>query len=554
MPTSGGTPAPAWSKQAKFPEPETRGFRLIDDGGAQCPHDKAQQRVSVVRGPNVWRIPGREAWFVGVRALGDRRGTPGPPSDQRLGTTSTPPEAGTARFAAPSGAAQAAFGTNSSNLPRYSVGGVTRSISPDELPGLVHEIAITEVIATGARRVLLVPPDGTRRRSRAGEITGFLFEDLTGAGCDVAVLPALGTHSAMEPGAATQVFGGRVPFDRILRHRCREGVVRLGEIGAGEVTTLSAGRFSDPIPVDIDELALERWDLVVSIGQVVPHEVTGMANYSKNLVIGLGGVSTINRTHFLGAVCGMETIMGRVLNPVRGVVDAAFDRFVAPRVPVLWILTVVQDGPAGIEHRGLFVGHGRSDESGGAAFRTAAGLAQRCNVEVLEQPLRRVTCWIDPSEFGTTWLANKAIYRSRMALADGAELIVLAPGVCRFGEDATMDTLIRRHGYRGTPAILAAVRSDPELADNLGAAAHLIHGSSEGRFRVVYCTDPATGGLTRDEVESVGYAWRDLAAELARLGVTEQTPTGARLDRDGAPFDHIANPALGLWTTTARFT
>ena len=490
---------------------------------------------------------------MGVRAVGDRRGTAGPPSDQRPGTTSTPPEAGTASFAAPSGAAQA-FGTNSSNLPAYSVGGVTRSISPGEFRGLVHEIAISEVLATGARRVLLVPPDGTRRQSRAGPITGFLFEDLTGAGCDVAVLPALGTHSAMEPGAATQMFGGRVPFDRILRHRCREGVVRLGEIGASEVTTASAGRFSDPIPVDIDELALERWDLVVSIGQVVPHEVTGMANYSKNLVIGLGGVSTINRTHFLGAVCGMETIMGRVLNPVRGLVDAAFDRFVAPRVPVLWILTVVQDGPAGIEHRGLFVGHGRSDESGGAAFRAAAGLAQRCNVEVFEQPLRRVTCWIDPGEFGTTWLANKAIYRSRMALADGAELIVLAPGVCRFGEDATMDTLIRRHGYRGTPATLAAVRRDPELADNLGAAAHLIHGSSEGRFRVVYCTDPATGGLTRDEIESVGYAWRDLASELAHLGVTGQTPTGPRLDRDGTPFDHIANPALGLWTTTARFT
>ena len=491
---------------------------------------------------------------MGVRAVGARRGTPGPAGDQRPGTTSTPPDAGSALFAAPDGTFQAAFRSNGSELPRYRVGDVARSISPDELRGLVHEIATTEVIAMGARRVLLVPPDGTRRQSRAGAITGFLFEDLTGAGCDVGVLPALGTHSAMEEAAATQVFGSRVPFDRILRHRCREGVVRLGEIGASEVTAASAGRISDPIPVDIDELVLESWDLVVSIGQVVPHEVTGMANYSKNLVIGLGGVATINRTHFLGAVCGMETIMGRVLNPVRGVVDAAFDRFVAPRVPVLWILTVVQDGPAGIEHRGLFVGHGRSDASGGAAFRAAANLALRCNVEVLEQPLRRVTCWIDPGEFGTTWLANKAIYRSRMALADGAELIVLAPGVRRFGEDATMDTLIRRHGYRGTPAILAAVRSDPQLADNLGAAAHLIHGSSEGRFRVVYCTNPATGGLTRDEVESVGYAWRDLPTELAHLGVTDRTPTGRRLDRDGAPFDHIANPALGLWTTAARFT
>ena len=328
--------------------------------------------------------------------------------------------------------------------------------------------------------------------------------------------------------------------------------MRVGEIGGDEIAALSAGLMADPIPVEVDELLLDGWDLVVSIGQVVPHEVIGMANFTKNLVIGLGGGLTIHRSHFLGAVCDMETIMGCAHSPVRDVVDAAFDRFLAPAIPVLWVLTVTEDTPDGVVHRGLFVGRGGSGESGGAAYEAAAELSARCNIEVVAEPLARVTCWLDPEEFRTTWVANKAIYRTRMALADGGELVVLAPAVSRFGEDPAIDALIRRHGYRGTPAALDAMRHDPELAANLGAVAHLIHGSSEGRFRIVYCTDPTAGGLTREEVEGVGYAWRPLPEELDRLGVTGSTPTGERTDRAGAPFTHIANAALGLWTARSR--
>jgi len=437
--------------------------------------------------------------------------------------------------------------------PLLSVGGVDRTVSLDELRALVDGIAAAEIVASDARRVLLVPPDVTRLHSRAGEIAGFLFERLSAAGCEVAVLPALGTHGAMTPRQADLLFGDRVPFERILRHRWREGLVRLGEVGAAEISALSKGRMTDPIPVEVDEILLDRWDLVVSVGQVGPHEVIGMANFTKNLVIGLGGAPTIHRSHFLGAVCDMETIMGRARSPVRDVVDAAFDRFLADRVPVLWLLTVMEDTSAGVVQRGLFAGRGGSGESGGAAYRAAAGLSARCNIEVVPRPFHRVTCWLDPAELTSTWVGNKAVYRTRMALADGGELVVLAPGVSRFGEDPVIDALIHRHGYRGTPAALAAVHEDPELADNLGAAAHLIHGSSEGRFRIVYCTDPAAGGLTRDEVEGVGYAWRSLPAELDRLGVTSGTATGPRVDRDGVPFTHIANPALGLWAASTRF-
>lgn len=432
--------------------------------------------------------------------------------------------------------------------PLVSDGAPARSISAGELRGLVGRMVSDEIVDAGARRVLLVPPDHTRLHSRAGEITALLFEQLTAHGCTVKVIPALGTHSRMSREQCLLLFGESVPAESILEHRWRDRLVRLGEISAGEVSALSGGAMTEPIPVEVDEIALGEWDVIVSIGQVVPHEVIGMANFTKNLMIGLGGAATINASHFLGAVCDLETIMGRTFTPVRDLVDSAFDRFLDSRVPVLWALTVMEDTDDGVLQRGFFVGRGGSGDSGGAAFRAAAELAQQCNITTLPNREARISCWLDESEFRTTWLGNKAVYRTRMALADDGELIVLAPGVSRFGEDPQVDALIRRHGYRGRDATLEALRTDPDLRKNLGAAAHLIHGSTEGRFRIIYCTDPERGGLTRAEVESVGYAWRHLSEALDLLNVRATNISGLRVDTEREPFRHISNPALGLWT------
>jgi len=434
------------------------------------------------------------------------------------------------------------------DAPLFSIGGATTLISSEDLRALVEEIAVSQVIATGARRILLVPPDHTRLHSRAGEITRAFFEVLVAARCDPWVLPALGTHAPMTRDDVRRLFGEHLPFERVLEHRWREGLVPLGEIRQDEVAALSGGGVTEAIPVEVDGALVSGWDMVVSIGQVVPHEVVGMANFTKNLVIGLGGAQTIHRSHFLGAVCGLETIMGHTQTPVRDVIDAAFDRFVAPLVPVLWVLTVTEDTPEGVSHRGLFVGGGGSTDSGGAAFRSAAALAASCNITVLPHHETRIVCRLDPEEFKSTWLGNKAVYRTRMAIADRGELVVLAPAVTRFGEHPMIDTLVRRHGYRGTTATLAAVADDSDLAASLGAAAHLIHGSSEDRFTITYCTDPATGGLTREEIEGAGYGWRPLGEELDRLSVDTAATGGHRQDVDGNEFLYIPNPALGLWS------
>jgi nickel-dependent lactate racemase len=370
---------------------------------------------------------------------------------------------------------------------------------------------------------------------------------LTQRGCAVAILPALGTHRAMDDDDAQRLFGGHRDAQGLLVHDWRHDVAELGRLRADEVAAVSGGLLDSEVVVEVASSLLGDWDLVVSFGQVAPHEVAGLAGYTKNLVIGLGGPSFIGASHLLGALVGIETIMGEPANPVRDLVDIAFDRLVAPRLDVLFILTVVEDGPKGEMLRAVFSGRGGTGRSGAAAFREAAALSRQRNITVVDEPWGRATCWLDAREYRSTWLGNKAVYRTRRALATGAELIVLAPGVERFGEDPEIDGLIRRHGYRGRDAVLAAAADDAELRASPGTTAHLIHGSSEGRFSITYCTDPDGGGLTPEELAGVGYGWRPLADELAHLGVDATTPTGPAVDARGERFAHVAQPSLGLW-------
>ncbi len=150
--------------------------------------------------------------------------------------------------------------------------------------------------------------------------------------------------------------------------------------------------------------------------------------------------------------------------------------------------------------------------------------------------------YLDPEEFKSTWLGNKSIYRTRMAIADRGELVVLAPGVRTFGEDPAIDGLIRKYGYRTTPEILSFVDENNDLRENLSAAAHLIHGSPENRFRVTY----AAGHLTREEVESVGYNFGNINELMARYN-PGNLMTGLHKTADGEEFYFISNPATGLW-------
>jgi len=418
-----------------------------------------------------------------------------------------------------------------------AVGSPVSDLSAEELKDLLTE----SLDKFGRRsRVLAVPPDQSREHSRAGELTCYAWQYFGDR--LKAVLPALGTHTAMRADQLDRMFPG-IPHGLFHVHRWRTDVETLGEVPAEFVQAQSEGKVNYAWPAQVNKLVSQGgFDLILSLGQVVPHEVIGMANYNKNILVGTGGYEGINRSHYLGAVYGMERIMGRADNPVRNVLNYASDRFLKG-LPILYVMTVVgrrADGTLAV--RGLFIGDDVE------CFHRAAELSLAVNFEMLEEPIQKAVVYLDPQEFHSTWLGNKAVYRTRMALADGAHLIILAPGVKEFGEDPAIDRLIRKYGYRGTPATLEAVNANADLAENLSAAAHLIHGSSEGRFTIQWCP----GELSQEEIEGAGFSYGNLPELLKRYD--PETLKHGYNEVDGENVFFISNPGLGLWATRSRFS
>ncbi|MBQ4582966.1 MAG: DUF2088 domain-containing protein [Oscillospiraceae bacterium] len=393
------------------------------------------------------------------------------------------------------------------------------------------------------RHALIIPPDFTRFHSNAGYITNVYYHALCEMGCEVDILPALGTHVPVTQEEAAVMFGD-IPYEKFIPHNWRSDVMRLGEVPAEFLEEITEGLWHESVDVEINRLVMdEKYDIIISPGQVVPHEVIGMANHSKNLFVGVGGSDMINKSHMVGAVYGMERMMGKDHTPVRRIFDYGMEHFLKDR-PILFVLTVCTAPGGNIRTHGLFIGDTRK------VLEAAITLAQEKNIDFVDTGIKKCVVYLTPDEFKSTWLGNKSVYRTRMAIADGGELLVLAPGIERFGEDATVDQLIRKYGYRGRVHTLEQFEKaeNEDLRSNMGAAAHLIHGSSDDRFTITY----AVKSISRAEIEGVGFQSADYD-EMARRYDPEKLQYGYNTLPDGEEIYFIPNPALGLWINREKF-
>jgi nickel-dependent lactate racemase len=418
--------------------------------------------------------------------------------------------------------------------------GENLAISENEL----RELVIEAVKKTGRplKKMLLIPPDITRLNSQAGPITAMIYKEFSKES-EIHIIPALGTHYEMKEPELRAMFGPDIPLDCFRVHDWRNDVVSKGIVSGELIKEWSGGKVDYEVNAEVNKILFDDYDLILSIGQVVPHEVVGMANYTKNIMVGVGGSDTINKSHFLGAVYNMEKIMGRAESPVRKLFNYGVQEFLKD-IPLYYMLTVMarNDDTNKMEMRGFFAGD--DDE----AFLKACDLSQKTNFELLDAPLKKVVVFLDPEEFKSTWLGNKSVYRTRMAIADEGELIVLAPGLQEFGEDKEIDRLIRKYGYRGTDSTLKSVNENEDLRNNLGAAAHLIHGSSEGRFSITYCPGDK---VSQEEIESVNFQYGDLKEMTAKYD-PDKLKDGFNMV-DGEEIFYISNPALGLWAYKGNF-
>ena len=420
----------------------------------------------------------------------------------------------------------------------YKIAETDAGLTPDEIKAAL----LAAIEGRELKKVLILPPDFTRFHSGAGYITNVYYHALTDAGVQVDIMPALGTHVPVTEAQWTAMFGD-VPYERMLVHNWRIDVVMLGEIPADFISEITEGLWTEPVACEVNRLVMdESYDLIISPGQVVPHEVIGMANHAKNLFVGVGGSRMINRSHMIGAVYGMERMMGKDYTPVRRIFDYGMEHFLKDR-PIMFVLTVTTAPGGKIHTHGIFIGEGRE------CLTHAVKLAQQKNIDFVEHGLKKCVVYLDPSEFKSTWLGNKAVYRTRMAMADGGELIILAPGVERFGEDDRVDQLIRKYGYRGRLHTLEEFKKpeNDDLRENMGAAAHLIHGSSDGRFSITY----AVKEITQEEIASVGFGAADYDETVKKYDPAK-LQYGYNVV-DGEEIYFIPNPALGLWINREKF-
>lgn len=410
-------------------------------------------------------------------------------------------------------------------------------------------LALTERSADEARRricpapkrVLLLPPDITRAHSGAGYITERLYRLFTEAGAEVHVIPTLGQHIPHTPEQNRWMFGS-IPEDRIHAHDYKNGSRIIGEVPAEFVKRVTDGIVDWPMPVAINTMLLDGgWDLIINVGHVVPHEVLGFANHNKNYIIGLGGKATLCASHMMAACCGIENNLGSLVTPLRACFNYAEENFLS-HLPDCYLMVVMRyNEQAKLIHSGFFLGDDLD------TYLEAAKLSRSQNVTIVDAPIKKIVAVMQGDEFYSTWVANKAVYRTRMAMADKGELLIIAPGLKRFGEQPEIEAIIRKYGYVGTERVMKLWRENGDLQDFANGTAHLMNGSSEGRFTIRY----APGAVSQKDMESVNFGYADLGETLNRYN-PDTLKTGWNTLPDGEDIFFISTPSAGLWTTRAK--
>ncbi len=390
-------------------------------------------------------------------------------------------------------------------------------------------------ITKSIKKVLLLPPDITRYHSGAGKLTETIYE-LLPERCKVDVIPTLGQHVPHTDEENKWMFGS-IPPKRFHVHDWRSGCKNIGEVSADYVKEVSEGKADWPIPIEINRMVIEdNYDLIINIGHVVPHEVLGFANHNKNYFIGLGGKETICASHIMAACCGIENNLGQLITPLRSCYNKAEEDYLNKLPDVYILIVMARNERQELVTTGLYAGDDME------TYMMAARRSKDQNITVFDKPIKKIVAVMQADEFKSTWVANKAIYRTRMALADNSELLIIAPGLERFGEQPEVDALIRKYGYTGTTTVMEQYKKNSDMQDLAHAAAHLIHGSSEGRFTTTY----APGKLTREDIESVNFEYADLHNALNRYNPGKMAE-GWNTMPDGEEVYFISSPAAGLW-------
>ena len=338
------------------------------------------------------------------------------------------------------------------------------------LTEIVHQAL--DVIQPG-ERVLAIIPDKTRD-DNTHQLFPIAAEFLSKRGvASFDALVAQGTHPPMSQAQKLAKIGDADFNGLLFDHRWDEPeeLITLGELSGETVRELTGGLIEQAVPVSINKLlAPGVYDTVLVIGATVPHEVAGFAGGAKYFFPGVAGPELTHTTHWLGALTGIENVIGRVETPTRRLIEAAAELITAR---IISLNTVVSRNDGELVTYALFTGDIRE------AFRRAAEVSRQVHIRYTERKYKTVVALLDP-HYDELWVGGKASYKLGAIIEEGGELIIYAPHLTKLSE--THGTLIEKYGYAPLESVRDMLGVSEELRENLCIAAHLAHVAYAGRL------------------------------------------------------------------------
>ncbi|HEX6650606.1 MAG TPA: lactate racemase domain-containing protein [Pyrinomonadaceae bacterium] len=332
---------------------------------------------------------------------------------------------------------------------------------------------VLDVVQPG-ERVLAIIPDKTRDDSThlLFPIANDFLSKREVASFDVLV--AQGTHAAMSESQKLIKIGSTNFSGQLFDHRWDdpEELIIIGELSAETVEQLTGGLLTDAVPVSLNKLlAPGIYDTILVFGATVPHEVAGFAGGAKYFFPGVAGPELTHTTHWLGALAGIENIIGRIDTPTRLLIEAAADLVSARIISLNTVVSRTHDEE--LVTYALFAGDIRE------AFRRAAEVSSRVHIRYTGRKYKRVVALLDP-HYDELWVGGKASYKLGAIIEEGGELIIYAPHLTRLSE--THGALIEKYGYAPLESVRDMLGVSQELRENLCIAAHLAHVAYAGRL------------------------------------------------------------------------
>ena len=368
------------------------------------------------------------------------------------------------------------------------------------------------------KKVLLIHPDYTRN-DFSHKLVPLIYRELKARGMkEICSLNAGGTHRRMSEEEIRAKLGisSEMSFSRFYNHEYNDPnwLVEVGEIPASFVAEKTEGELEQPIPVTVNKLVTEDFDLIVALTGTLPHEAAGYAGGLKVFFPGISGPQVIDLLHWAAVLVGIPKIIGSVDNPARDVINEGssyiFKKIKAPVVSFDMVFEEEED--ESVVPKGLYAG---VDMEGFiAAYRKAAEASSKLHVIYLDRPLD-VAVQVIGKSYDEVWTAGKGSYKLQRpgVMKEGGEIIIYAPHISCFHSKPEMDAALREIGYHCKDYVKHYLRLHPAFSRNV--AAHVINVRGPGSY------DPASGkedfffevtlatGIPEKVCRAVGLGYRD---------------------------------------------